>query len=72
MVLADNYRPSILSIKNNMENEKWKDIAGYEGLYQVSNLGRFKSLSKKKKDRWGNYYSTKEIILHTSLDKDGY
>ena len=24
--------------------EVWKDINGYEGLYQVSNLGRVKSL----------------------------
>ncbi|WPH56994.1 putative DNA-binding protein [Enterococcus phage G01] len=23
--------------------EEWKDIKGYEGLYQVSNLGRVKS-----------------------------
>ena len=27
-----------------MENEVWKDIEGYEGLYQVSNLGNVKSL----------------------------
>lgn len=27
--------------------EIWKDISGYEGLYQVSNLGRVKSLPKK-------------------------
>lgn len=26
--------------------EIWKDIAGYEGLYQVSNLGRVKSLDR--------------------------
>lgn len=26
--------------------EIWKDIVGYEGLYQVSNLGRVKSLNK--------------------------
>ena len=26
--------------------EIWKDVVGYEGLYQVSNLGRVKSLSK--------------------------
>ena len=26
-------------------NELWKDIQGYEGLYQVSNLGRVRSLS---------------------------
>lgn len=25
-------------------NEIWKDVVGYEGLYQVSNLGRVKSL----------------------------
>lgn len=28
-----------------MEKEIWKDIAGYEGLYQVSNFGRVKSLN---------------------------
>lgn len=28
--------------------EIWKDIKGYEGLYQVSNLGRVKSLRSKK------------------------
>lgn len=29
-----------------MENEVWKDIPDYEGLYQVSNLGRIKSLKR--------------------------
>lgn len=28
--------------------EVWKDIEGYDGLYQVSNLGRVKSLSNDK------------------------
>jgi hypothetical protein len=28
--------------------EIWKDIAGYEGLYQVSNFGRVKSLNYRK------------------------
>ena len=31
--------------------EIWKDIEGYVGLYQISNLGRVKSLEKTKK--WG-------------------
>lgn len=29
-----------------MENEIWKDIQGYEGLYQISNMGRVKSLER--------------------------
>lgn len=29
--------------------EVWKDIKGYEGLYQVSNFGRVKSLFRYKK-----------------------
>ena len=29
------------------KNEIWKDIENYEGLYQVSNLGRIKSLHKR-------------------------
>ena len=28
--------------------EEWRDIKGYEGRYQVSNLGRVKSLARKK------------------------
>lgn len=28
---------------NNIDNEHWKDIEGYDGLYQVSDLGRVRS-----------------------------
>ena len=36
----------------NLDGEIWKDIEGYEGYYQVSNLGRVKSLERDvvKKD----------------------
>lgn len=48
--------------------EVWKDIPNYEGLYQVSNLGRVKSLPRKYKKRFIN----KEIIkVLTKLPK-GY
>jgi len=30
-----------------MEGEIWKEIEGYEGLYEVSNQGRVKSLTKE-------------------------
>lgn len=29
-----------------MQEEIWKDVPGYEGLYQVSNLGRVRSLDR--------------------------
>lgn len=50
--------------------EIWKDIKGYEGLYQVSNLGRVKSCERYKK---GNNCITKvnERIKKPSV-KNGY
>lgn len=30
------------------EQEIWKDVVGYEGLYQVSNLGRVKSIRGRR------------------------
>ena len=41
-----------------MEEEIWKDIEGFEGLYQVSNLGRVKSLVRP-------YRRTEKIITAT-------
>ena len=45
-------------------DEIWKDIEGYEGLYQVSNLGRIKSLVKNG--------CKQEKITTGALRKDGY
>lgn len=52
--------------------EIWKDIQGYEGLYQVSNLGRVKSLGRFI-DRLvtGNYWQ-EERILKPNKTKHGY
>ena len=30
-----------------MKNEEWRDVVGYEGRYQVSSMGRVKSLERK-------------------------
>lgn len=42
--------------------EEFRDVPGYEGLYQVSNLGSVKSLSRIK-IAGKIFYKTKEIIL---------
>lgn len=34
-----------------MEQELWKDIEGYEGLYQISNFGNVKSLNYRRTGR---------------------
>ena len=53
--------------------EIWKDIEGYEGLYQVSNKGRVKSLSRLVVRVGKPNYITKEKILKCSeLKGTGY
>ena len=36
-----------------MMEEQWKDIVGYEGLYEVSNLGNVKTLGRVTIDSLG-------------------
>lgn len=47
--------------------EIWKDICGYEGLYQVSNCGRVKSFRK-----WKRASCPEEYVLKHSLNNGGY
>lgn len=47
--------------------EIWRDIKGFEGFYQISNLGRVKSLGG-----WCGTAKRKERIRSTSLTHDGY
>lgn len=54
-----------------MEEEIWKDISGYEGLYQISSLGKIKSLEKKKNNGRG-FFIQKEKILKLKLNNKGY
>lgn len=44
--------------------EEWKNIKGYEGIYQISNLGRVKSLHNK--------FGNKELIMKQNLKRNGY
>ena len=40
--------PNVKAWYNRRMNETWKDVMGYEGLYQVSDLGRVRSLKYGK------------------------
>ena len=52
--------------------EEWRDIKGYEGLYQVSDMGRVKSLERVIIRKNGTKLPVKERILKSGIDKDGY
>ena len=52
--------------------EIWKDIIGYEGCYQASNLGRIKSLKRECYCGNGRTRTVKERILKQRKRKDGY
>ena len=52
--------------------EIYKDIEGYKGRYQVSNLGNVKSLSREVVRSDGSKYFIKERVLKQSLARNGY
>lgn len=69
-----------------MEKEVFRDVLGYEGLYQVSNYGRVKSLERKNifycglrkeylerptKEKILNYNKSNRGYLQVCLTKDG-
>lgn len=51
--------------------EIWKDIKNYEGLYQISNCGKVKSLERKVKNKNG-FRIVPEKILKPILNNKGY
>ena len=48
--------------------EEWKDVAGYEGMYQVSNLGRFFGV---RTNRILKSYLHRNGYMYQSLSKNG-
>lgn len=52
--------------------EVWKDIAGYEGLYQVSNLGRVKSLDRFARVKGNGMQLKKGRIMAQKIRSKSY
>lgn len=53
---------------NDLPSEEWKDVRGFEDMYQVSNLGRIKSLSRERIGRWDKSVTLPERILKPKLE----
>lgn len=52
-----------------LDDEIWKDVIGFEGLYQVSNFGRVKSLERYTENR---HIHVKEKILKQGKNSNNY
>ena len=53
-------------------SEQWKPIKGFEGLYEVSDLGRIKSLSRYVRSKANSRMKIPERILKPGKNKYGY
>lgn len=52
--------------------ESWKDIEGYEGMYQVSNTGKVKSVKRTASLRKIHSRLVIERLRKLAISKDGY
>ena len=55
-----------------LPNEEWRDVVGYEGLYQVSNMGRVKSLSRRIVYKDGREYNYPSKVMKNQKVSTGY
>ena len=55
-----------------MPGEVWRDIPGWDGYYQVSNIGRAKSLDREIVDSSGRHYYRYSRILKQTLQHRKY
>lgn len=52
--------------------ETWKPVKGFEGLYEVSNLGRIRSLDRVVDTVDGSSRRLKGSLMSINVDKGGY
>lgn len=63
MIELPNYNTQEWLINKSFIGEIWKDIPDYDGLYQVSNLGRVRSLDRTVKSCYGAVQNIKGKII---------
>lgn len=55
-----------------MTCETWKGVPGFEGLYEVSNLGRVRSLDRVVRYRSGPVHTHRGRVLKLAAGRSGY
>lgn len=56
-----------------MKKEIWKPVLNYEGLYEISNLGRLKSLDRRAKKKDGSLgFKPEKIFKRTIIKNKNY
>jgi hypothetical protein len=55
-----------------MSVEVWKDVVGFEGLYQVSDLGRVRSMDRVIETSNGKKFPVKRRVMKQPTDRNGY
>jgi hypothetical protein len=70
---VQNQHDDLIKGGSHVEKEIWRDIRGYEGLYQVSNLGSIKSLGndKSRKEKIKKLPKSDRGYLYAHLSKNG-
>lgn len=63
---------SLVRKENKANMETWKDVIGYAGLYQVSDLGRIRSLGRECNSKNNSKQRKKERILIQEVTIHGY
>ncbi|MEE9117830.1 MAG: NUMOD4 motif-containing HNH endonuclease [Calditrichia bacterium] len=54
------------------DNEVWKDVPSFEGFYQVSNMGRIKTVEHTRYAGNNKFAKVSSMIRKLSNDKGGY
>lgn len=54
-----------------MDNEIWKPVVGYEGLYEVSNLGNVRTCNRRVMYSDGRVFNYKSVVMKPTINR-GY
>lgn len=52
--------------------ERWRQVPGYEGIYEISSFGRIKSLSRYVNSGYNSKRLLSEVIMKPKTDRYGY